>query len=131
MQVGDQANHFHQQIEIGFLLRGNIHKNRLAAPIFGHQPAVSELLLYAIGQSAGLVNFVDSDDDRNFCGVGVIDGFNGLRHHAIVGCDDQHDNVGGLRAARTHAGEGFVTGRIEEHDLPPVCGRVVVLMVTL
>ena len=126
LQVGDEADHFHQQIEVGLLLGGNIDENRLAAPLFRHQAAIGELLLHAIGDGVGLVDLVDCDDDRNFRRVGMIDGFEGLRHHAIIGSDHQHDDVGGLCAASTHAGKGFVTRRIEEHDLPAVGRRVVV-----
>ena len=46
----------------------------------------------------------------------VRDGFARLRHDAVVGRDDEDDDVGGLGAARTHGGEGLVTGRVEEDD---------------
>ena len=97
----------------------------------GHQAAIGELLLHAIGHGVGLVDLVDRDDDRNFGGVRVIDGFERLRHHAVIGSHDQHDDVGGLGAARTHAGEGFVTRRIEEHDLAPEGGDSLSVMRTL
>src|SRR6202795_2858408 len=45
----------------------------------------------------------------------MIDGFFGLRHDSVVSSDHQHDDVGNFRAARTHAGEGFVTGRVDEN----------------
>src|ERR1051325_8561644 len=44
------------------------------------------------------------------------DGLNRLGHDAVVGRDDEHDNVRGLRAARAHHREGFVAGRVEEDD---------------
>jgi hypothetical protein len=47
----------------------------------------------------------------------VLDGFNGLRHDAIVSGDDEDHNVGSLGAAGAHHGEGFVTRRIQE-DYP-------------
>ena len=47
----------------------------------------------------------------------MIDGFDGLRHDAIVGRDDEHDDIGDFGAAGTHAGERFVTRRIDEDDL--------------
>jgi len=47
----------------------------------------------------------------------VVDGFESLRHHAIVGGDDHDNDIGHLGPARTHASEGFVTRRIEEDDL--------------
>jgi hypothetical protein len=46
----------------------------------------------------------------------VVDGFLGLRHHAVVGRDDQHDDVGQLRAAGAHRGERGVAGRVEDDD---------------
>ena len=56
----------------------------------------------------------------------VINGFQSLRHHAIVGSHHQHDDVCGLRAARPHASEGFVTWRIEENDLTSECWRFLI-----
>ena len=50
----------------------------------------------------------------------VIDRFERLRHHAIVGGHHQHHDVGDLGAAGAHAGERLVTGRIDEHDLAAV-----------
>ena len=55
---------------------------------------------------------------------GVVDGFEGLGHDAVVGCDDDDDDVGDLGAAGTHAGEGLVAGGIEEDDLAAEGGRV-------
>ena len=49
--------------------------------------------------------------------LGVIDGFHGLRHDAVVGSDHQHDDVGDLGAARAHRGERGVAGRVDEGDL--------------
>jgi hypothetical protein len=46
----------------------------------------------------------------------VRDRFDGLRHHLVIGRNHQHDDVGDLRTASTHGGEGFVTGRVEESD---------------
>ena len=49
------------------------------------------------------------------------DGFLGLRHDAVVGRDDQYDDIGHLRAARPHCRESLVTGRVEERDHAPGC----------
>ncbi len=123
LQVGDQADHFQQQVEIGLLLGGDVDKDRRAAPIFRQQSAIGQLLLDPIGQRARLVDLVYGDDDRDLGGVGVIDGLQGLRHHAVIGGHHQHYNVGDLRSAGTHAGEGFVARGIEEDDLAAVGGR--------
>ena len=98
----------------------------VAAPVFRHQAAIGQLLLHPIRHGVRLVDLVDRDDDRNFGGVGVVDGFEGLRHDAVIGRHDQHDDVRGLRSARTHAGEGFVTRRVQEHDLAAICGGIFV-----
>ncbi len=46
------------------------------------------------------------------------DGFLGLRHDAVVRAHDEHDNVRDFRAARSHARERLVAGRIDEDDAP-------------
>ena len=65
-QIGHQANHFHQQIQIGLLLRRNVDEHRLAAPLFRHQAAVGQLFLHAVGQRVGLIDLVHRHDDGNF-----------------------------------------------------------------
>ena len=64
----------------------------------------------------GLVDLVDGDDDRHARGLGVIDGFDRLRHDAVVGRNHQHDDVGHLGAAGAHGGECLVARRVEEGD---------------
>src|ERR1700733_3371610 len=122
-EVCDQANHFQEQIQIGFLFRGNIDEHRFAAPVFGHEAAIGQLLFDAVGHGFRLVDFVDRNDDGDFGGVRVIDGFEGLRHHAVVSGHDQHNNIGRLGAARAHASESLVTGSVEENDLAAEGGR--------
>ena len=65
----------------------------------------------------GLIHLVDGDDDRHARRLGVLDGFDGLRHDAVVGRHDQHGDVGRLRAAGAHGGERLVARGIEEGDL--------------
>ena len=84
-QVGDQGNHFHQQVQIGFLFRRHIYEHRLATPIFRHQPAIGELLFHAVRQSLRLIDFVHRHDDGNFRGVRVVNRLQCLRHHAVIG----------------------------------------------
>ena len=117
LQVGHQQNHFQQQVQVLLRLGGDRHHDRVAAPILGQQAAVGELLLDALGLGVGLVDLVDGDDDRHFGGAGVVDGFEGLRHDAVVGRHHQDHDVGDLGAARAHAGERLVAGRIDEDDL--------------
>ena len=126
LQVGNQADHFHQQVEVGLLLGRDVDEHRAAAPVFGHQAAIGELLLDPVGQGIGLVDLVDGHDDRHVRRLGVVDGFQRLRHHAVIGGNHQHHDVGDLRSAGTHAGERLVARRIEEHDLAAEGRRVLV-----
>src|SRR6185312_3405396 len=48
LEIGDQADHFHQQIQVGLLLGGNVNEYGCAAPVFWNEAAIAELLLYAI-----------------------------------------------------------------------------------
>ena len=43
--------------------------------------------------------------------------FERLRHDAVIGGDDEDDDVRDVRAARAHGTEGRVAGRVEEGDL--------------
>ena len=54
----------------------------------------------------------------------MINSFQRLRHHAVIGGDHQHHNVGHFGAARAHAGEGFVARRIQKHDLAAESRRI-------
>ncbi len=123
-EIGNQADHLHQQIEIGLLLRRNIDEHRAAAPVFRHQAAIGQLLLDALGHGIGLIDLVDRDDDRHVRRLGVIDSFQRLRHHAVIGCNHQHNDVRHLRSASTHASKRFVTRGIEEDDLAAESRRI-------
>ena len=48
--------------------------------------------------------------------LGVVDGFDGLRHDAVVGGHDENHDVGGLGAAGAHGGEGGVARGVDEGD---------------
>ena len=61
-----------------------------------------------------LVAFVDRHDHRHFGGLGVIDGFDRLRHHRVIGGNHENDDIRHLSPARTHRGKGRVAGRVEE-----------------
>ena len=46
----------------------------------------------------------------------VADRLDRLRHDAVVGGDDEHRDVGGLRTAGAHGGERLVPRRVDERD---------------
>ena len=55
----------------------------------------------------------------------MIDGFERLRHYAVVGGHHQNHDIGDFGAAGAHAGERFMAGRIDEHDLAAVLFDVI------
>ena len=77
---------------------------------------VGELLLHALDVRVRLVDLVDRDDDRDLRGPRVVDRLDRLRHDAVVGRDDEHDDVRRLGAAGAHEREGLVAGSVEEDD---------------
>ena len=86
----------------------------------GWSPWVARSASTRSGFAPGQVDLVDGDDDRHVGGARVRDRLERLRHHAVVGRDDQHRDVGHLGAAGAHGGERLVARRVEEGDLPAV-----------
>ena len=72
---------------------------------------------HAFRPGVGLVDLVDRHDHRNLRRLGVVDRFHRLRHHAVIGRDYQHHDVGHLGAARAHRGKRGMTRRVDEGDL--------------
>ena len=112
-----QQDRFQQLVEVGVLQRRDLDLERVAAHRFHHDLVAQQLGPDAARIGALLVDLVDRDDDRHAGGAGVIDRFHRLRHHAVVGGDDQDRDVGRLRAAGAHGGEGLVARRVDEGDL--------------
>ena len=81
---------------------------------------LGELLHDACGIGVVAVDLVDRNDDRHVGRPGVVDRLDGLGHHAVVGRDDEHDDVGDLGPASAHLGERLVAGRVDERDQAPV-----------
>ena len=50
----------------------------------------------------------------------MVDGFERLRHYAVIRGDDEHDDICDFRAASTHARECFVARRIDKYDAAAV-----------
>ena len=99
------------------LLSGHVDEHVLSAPVLGDDAVLDELLAHTVGVGAGLVDLVDGHHDRHVCGLCVVDGLDGLRHDAVVGGDDQDDDVGHLGTAGAHGREGLVAGGVDEGDL--------------
>ena len=115
-QLGLQQQRIEQLVDALAGERRHADEQRLAAPLLGDQLVLRELPANAIEIAAGLVDLVDRDDDRHLGRFRVLDGLDRLRHDAVVGRDDEHDDVRDLGAARAHGREGRVARRVEERD---------------
>ena len=115
-QFGLQRDRLEQLVEIGVLGRRNLDRERIAAERLDLHVVLQKLLHHPLRIGLRLVDLVDGDDDRRLGRLGVANRLDRLRHDAVVGGDDQHDDVGDLRAARAHGGEGGVAGRVDEGD---------------
>ncbi len=115
-RVGQQQDHLEQLVDSRATSCRDRDGNNLAAVVFGHQADLGQTLLDVVDVRVGQIDLVDCNDDRNLGGVGVIDRLLRLRHHAFVGGDHQHDDVGDLGAARAHRSERLVAGSIDERD---------------
>ena len=74
-----------------------------------------ELFLHAVEVRARKINFVDGDHDLHMRrGLGVINRFGCLRHDAVIGRDNQHDDIGHISTPRAHGGEGSVARCVDE-----------------
>ena len=116
---GLQKNHFQQGVQTDLLFGRNLNHDRVTAPGLGYEPMLRQRVLHTIGIGAGLVDLVDGHNNRNGRRFGVMNCFDRLRHHSVVCCDDQDDDIGDLGATTSHGGEGFVTRRVQKRHLLP------------
>ncbi len=84
--------------------------------IFGDDLLGEQLVLDAHRIGTGLVDLVDRHDQRHTRRTGVLDGFLGLRHDAVIGRHHQHHDVGQLGTAGTHGRKRRVARGIQEAD---------------
>ena len=75
-----------------------------------------KFLFYSVRVCTRLIDLIDCYDNRNACRLRMADGLDGLRHNAVVCCNNEYCNICNMCSAGTHCREGFVTRRIEEHD---------------
>ena len=81
---GDEQHGLEQLVDVHAGLGRHRQHDRVAAPLFRHEPILGELLHDALGLGAGLVGLVEGHDDRHLGGLGVSQRFHRLRHHAVV-----------------------------------------------
>ena len=108
---------FEQRIYAGAGVRGDVDKDRVAAPGLRDHLVLGEFVPHPVRVGRGLVDLVDRHHQRYAGCLGMLDRFDGLRHDAVVCRHHQDHDVRDLGAARAHRGKGRVAGRVEECDL--------------
>ena len=63
-----------------------------------------------------LIDFINSENNRNTGSRSVINRLNRLRHHVIISGHDNNSDIRHLRATGTHSGKRLVTRSIQERD---------------
>ena len=99
-----------------FCERRDLDGDGVAAPGLGDQAVLGELLEDPVGVGLLAVDLVDGHHDGDVGRLGVVDGLDGLGHHAVVGRHHQHHDVGDLGASGPHGGEGLVARGVDEGD---------------
>ena len=93
-RVGGQDDGLEKTVQTFVGDGGDVDELRLAAVLLGHQSELRELAADPHRVGGGFVDLVDRDHDGHIGRLGVVEGLDGLRHHTIIGCDDEHRDVG-------------------------------------
>ena len=111
-----QSQFFEQGIKAGFLERRNLDVLNFTAHSFHDNFMLKQTLTHLLRICAFLVDLIDSNDHRHIGSLGMLNGFNRLRHQAVISCDDQDYDIRYRGTALTHLRERFVPWGIEEGD---------------
>ena len=114
--LGLQQNRLEQLIDPLSGLGRNLDEHGIATPVFRYNFLGNQFLTDTLGVGALLVDLVHCHHDRHLGRLGMVDGLNRLRHHAIVGRYHEDHDIGGLGTASPHGGERLVPRRIQEGD---------------
>ena len=115
--IGLQDDGLKQVVDIELLLCRDVDEHVRTAPFLGDDAVFGQLLAYAVGVGARLIDLVDRHDDGHVSCLRMVDGLDRLRHDAVVCGNDEHDDVGDLGTAGAHCCERLVTRRVDEGDL--------------
>ena len=105
-----------QVINTGTRFRRHRDELRFAAPLFRHNAVLRQFVLNAIHIGFWLIDFVHCNNQRYLRRFRVLDSFNGLRHHAVICCNNQNNDIRCLSTTSTHRGKRCVAWGIQEGD---------------
>ena len=84
-----------------------------------------QLLLNALWTGVWLIYFIDSNNERDFSRLCVIDSLDCLWLHSVIGSDHKNHNICNVGPSGTHGRECFMTWSIEESDVVIIMANVV------
>ena len=116
LHVCGQQYHFQQIFNADTLLCRDLADDGFTAPFLRYQFIFRQLLQYTIRIGIFLINLIDSNNNRNFGCLRMVDCFNGLRHNAVICCNNQNRNISNLCATGTHGRKCCMTRSIQEGD---------------
>src|SRR6185437_4417923 len=116
--VGGKQDRFEQVVDAEIRLRRDVDEHRVAAVLLSHEAVLGQLTAHLRRVGVLFVDLVDGNHDRHIRRLRVVQRLNGLRHHAVVRCNDQDGDVGDLRTTGTHGGERLVARGVDEGDRP-------------
>ncbi len=116
-QFGLKRDLLEQFVQPGLLLCGDLHVLHIARHLLHDHLVFEQAVADVVRIGFRLVHLVDGHDHRDARGLGVIDGLDRLRHDAVIRGHHQHHDIGDIRTALAHFGEGGVARCVEEGDL--------------
>ncbi len=122
---GLQQDSIQQFVDTGTRFRRNVNELALAAPLFRHDAVLGQFVFNAIWIRFRFIDFVDCNNYRHTCRFRVLDSFDSLRHHAVVCCNNQNNDIRCLSTTSTHGGKRGVTRGVQEGDHTVVSFNVV------
>src|SRR3954462_7371703 len=115
-RIGGEHDRLEQLPDAGACHGRHVDEDRLAAVLLSDEAVLRELAADLRRVGAFLVDLVAGDDDRDVSRLRVVERLDGLRHHAVVGGDDEDRDVRDLRTTGTHGGERLVARGVDEGD---------------
>ena len=114
LQLGHDLEHLEQLGNALARKRRRFHDGRVTLVFLGHEFLLGELAKDLVDVDIRQVDLVERHDDRDFSRLRMRDRFLRLRHDAVIGRDDQDDDVRDVRPSGAHRGECLVARGINE-----------------
>ena len=113
---GLQQDRIQQFVDTSTCFCRNVDELALTAPLFRQNAVLGQFVFNAIRIGFRLIDFVYCNHNRHTRRFRVLDSFDGLRHHAVVCCNNQNHDIRCLCTTSTHGGKRGVARGVQEGD---------------